>query len=93
MLDIRVIRDNPAAVQDRLKTRGGDHWKLVDDVLACDESRRALETSKQQLQNSRKTISKQIGMLKGKGEDTSARSRIEVRLVSTTKISALRHRG
>jgi len=72
MLDIRVIRENPAAVQERLKARGGDHWKLIDDVLACDETRRAAETSKQQLQNSRKTISKQIGMLKGKGEDTSA---------------------
>lgn len=72
MLDIRVIRENPAAVQERLKLRGGDHWKLIDDVLACDETRRAAETSKQQLQNSRKTISKQIGMLKGKGEDTSA---------------------
>lgn len=72
MLDIRVIRDNATAVQDRLKLRGGDHWKLVDDVLACDESRRAAETSKQQLQSSRKTISKQIGMLKGKGEDTSS---------------------
>ena len=71
MLDIRVIRENPAAVQDRLKTRGGDHWKLVHEVLACDESRRALETAKQLLQNSRKTISKQIGMLKAKGEDTS----------------------
>ncbi len=72
MLDIRVIRDNPAAVQESLKLRGGDHWKLVDEVLACDESRRAAETTKQQLQSSRKTISKQIGMLKGKGEDTSS---------------------
>jgi seryl-tRNA synthetase len=72
MLDIRVIRDNPAAVQERLKLRGGDHWKLIDDVLACDEARRSAETSKQQLQNERKTTSKQIGMLKGKGEDTSA---------------------
>ena len=71
MLDIRVIRDNPAAIQDRLKTRGGDHWKLVHAVLTCDETRRALETAKQQLQNSRKTISKQIGTLKAKGEDTS----------------------
>ena len=34
MLDIRVIRENPAAVQERLKNRGGDHWKLIDDVLA-----------------------------------------------------------
>ena len=71
MLDIRVIRENSAAVQDRLKARGGDHWKLVDEVLACDESRRAAETSKQVLQSSRKTISKQIGMLKAKGEDTA----------------------
>jgi seryl-tRNA synthetase len=72
MLDIRVIRENPTAVQDRLKARGGDHWKLVDAVLACDESRRAAETLKQQLQNSRKTISKEIGILKAKGGDTSA---------------------
>jgi seryl-tRNA synthetase len=72
MLDIRVIRDNPTAVQDRLKARGGDHWKLVNDVLAYDESRRTAETSKQRLQSSRKTISKNIGILKAKGEDTSA---------------------
>lgn len=72
MLDIRVIRENPTAVQERLKNRGGDHWKLVDDVLACDEARRKAETEKQQLQSSRKTISKQIGQLKAKGEDTSA---------------------
>jgi seryl-tRNA synthetase len=72
MLDIRVIRENPAAVQERLKPRGGDHWKLIDDVLACDESRRRAETEKQKLQADRKNISKQIGMLKSKGEDTSA---------------------
>ena len=72
MLDIRVIRENAPAIQERLKLRGGDHWKLVNAVLACDEKRRKAETEKQQLQNSRKTISKQIGMLKGKGEDTSA---------------------
>lgn len=72
MLDIRVIRENPAAVQQHLKLRGGDHWKLVDAVLACDEARRKAETEKQQLQSQRKTISKEIGMLKAKGEDTSA---------------------
>jgi seryl-tRNA synthetase len=72
MLDIRVIRENPAAVMDRLKLRGGDHWKLVDAVLACDEARRRAETEKQQLQNQRKTISKQIGMLKATGGDTAA---------------------
>ena len=72
MLDIRVIRENPAAVIERLKQRGGDHWKLVDAVLGCDETRRRAETEKQQLQSQRKTISKQIGLLKAKGEDTAA---------------------
>ncbi len=72
MLDIRVIRDQAEEVRERLQARGGDHWKLIDQVLACDESRRYAETAKQELQNRRKTISKQIGMMKAKGEDSSA---------------------
>jgi seryl-tRNA synthetase len=72
MLDIRVIRDHPSAVQERLKARGGDHWQRVDEVLACDEERRLAETGKQQLQSSRKNLSKQIGLNKGRGEDTAA---------------------
>ncbi len=87
MLDIRLIRENPSDVQERLKARGGDHWKLVDEVLACDEARRSAETEKQQLQSERKSTSKQIGMLKGKGEDTSA-IEAEVRGINE-KIAAL----
>jgi seryl-tRNA synthetase len=71
MLDIREIRETPDAVRERLKARGGDHWTLIDEVLACDESRRKAETEKQSLQSERKQISKQIGMLKAKGEDSS----------------------
>ncbi|MFC7339573.1 serine--tRNA ligase [Haloferula chungangensis] len=72
MLDIREIRENTDAIRERLKARGGDHWTLIDKVLACDETRRKAETEKQQLQSERKSTSKQIGMLKSKGEDTSA---------------------
>ncbi|MCW1913487.1 serine--tRNA ligase [Luteolibacter sp. GHJ8] len=72
MLDIREIRENPATFRDRLKARGGAHWTLIDEVLACDETRRRVETEKQSLQSERKQTSKQIGILKGKGEDTSA---------------------
>ncbi|MGJ8642988.1 MAG: serine--tRNA ligase [Luteolibacter sp.] len=72
MLDIKIIRENAEDVKTRLKARGGDHWKLIDEVLACDESRRAVETSKQELQAKRKSTSKQIGMMKSKGEDSSA---------------------
>ncbi len=72
MLDIREIRDNPDAARERLKARGGDLWQLIDEVLACDETRRRAETDKQALLSQRKQISKQIGMLKAKGEDSSA---------------------
>ncbi|MGJ8633845.1 MAG: serine--tRNA ligase [Luteolibacter sp.] len=72
MLDIRIIREKAEEVRERLKARGGEHWKLIDDVLACDELRRTAETAKQELQNKRKTTSKQIGMMKSKGEDSSA---------------------
>ncbi|MEZ5327498.1 MAG: serine--tRNA ligase [Verrucomicrobiales bacterium] len=72
MLDIRIIRENPDAVRERVKSRGGDAWKLIDELLECDEVRRKGETEKQQLQNERKTESKKIGALKKAGEDTSA---------------------
>ncbi len=87
MLDIREIRDNPDAVRARLKTRGGDHWSLIDEVLACDETRRRAETDKQKLQSERKQTSRQIGMLKSKGGDTAA-IEAEVRAINE-KIAAL----
>ncbi len=71
MLDIRLIREDPAGVKARLATRGGEAAALVDELLECDEVRRACETEKQQLQSDRKRISKEIGALKQKGEDTS----------------------
>lgn len=87
MLDIRIIRDNHLLVQENIKRRGGNHWKLIDDVLACDEKRRAAETEKQVLQSQRKQIAKQIGMAKGKGEDTTA-AEAEARTINA-KIEAL----
>jgi len=71
MLDIRLIRENPELVKNRVSLRGGDSAELVDQVLECDEVRRAAETERQGLQGERKSTSKQIGQLKSKGEDTS----------------------
>ena len=72
MLDIRAIRETPELIQTRLQTRGGDAHTLIADVLACDEERRTAETAKQQLQSQRKSLSKQIGIMRGKGADSSA---------------------
>ncbi len=72
MLDIRLIRENAPAVQARLQQRGGEVWRLIDEVLACDEARREAETEKQRLQSERNRVSKEIGIAKKQGQDTSA---------------------
>ena len=73
MLDIRLIRENPQEGKDRLTARAGGAAvaALIDDVLACDESRRQAETEKQRLQSERNRLSKEIGQRKRAGEDTS----------------------
>jgi len=72
MLDIRLLREDPARVRQRLAARGGDAHLLVDEVLACDTERREAETERQKLQGERKSSSKVIGAMKAKGEDTAA---------------------
>jgi seryl-tRNA synthetase len=72
MLDIRLFREKPDYVKERLATRGGDFSSMVDEVLSIDEQRRAAETERQTLQGDRNRISKEIGIAKKKGEDTSA---------------------
>lgn len=69
MLDIKDIRENSADIIAKLATRGGDAYKLIDEVLVSDEARRKIETEKQSLQAERKTASKNIGALMAKGED------------------------
>ena len=71
MLDIRQLRDDPDLVKERVKSRGGDAWKLIDEILQCDEKRRSGETEKQKLQSDRNRISKEIGALKREGKDSS----------------------
>ena len=72
MLDIRLIRDHTTLVKERLATRDASLSAMVDEVLAIDEQRRAAETERQKLQSDRNRISKEIGIAKKKGEDTSA---------------------
>ncbi|MGB0326014.1 MAG: serine--tRNA ligase [Akkermansiaceae bacterium] len=72
MLDIKVIRENPDLVKQRLATRNDESAGLIDEVLACDETRRKNETAKQALQSERKSTSKEIGKLRANGEDSSA---------------------
>ena len=71
MLDIRLIRENPDFVKQRLATRGGALHLQIDSLLEIDAARRRRETQLQQLQGDRKRISKEIGGRKARGEDTA----------------------
>src|SRR5438067_1089568 len=71
MLDIRLIREKPDFVKERLASRGGNAHAAIDEILDCVKQRRAIETRLQQLNAERKRISKEIGARKGRGEDSS----------------------
>ena len=44
MLDIKLIRDNPAIVKERLATRGRGDEQRVAEIAKLDEQRRKLLT-------------------------------------------------
>ncbi|CAG0974226.1 partial seryl-tRNA synthetase, partial [Rhodocyclaceae bacterium] len=70
MLDIQFLRANPALVAERLATRGVSFDTAAFEALEAE--RKDLQTRTQDLQAKRNSLSKQVGMLKGKGEDASA---------------------
>ncbi len=71
MLDIRLFRERPDFVRDRLATRSAELPQQVDEVLKVDLERRRLETRVQQLNGERNRLSKEIGMLRSKKESSS----------------------
>jgi seryl-tRNA synthetase len=70
MLDPALLRGQLDVVAQRLATRGYVLDKAAIDAL--ESQRKAVQVETQDLQNRRNTLSKQIGMAKGKGEDASA---------------------
>jgi seryl-tRNA synthetase len=60
MLDIRLIREKPDYVKERLATREPALAAAVDEILECDRKRRAAMTRFESLQAERKRITKQI---------------------------------
>src|SRR4030095_7735592 len=68
MLDIRLIREKPDFVRERLATRGGGEGAKIDEVLRIDAERRKSETELQQLQSERNRLSKEIGAKRSRKE-------------------------
>ena len=71
MLDIRLIREKPEFIRERLATRGGGDEAKIDEVLRVDVERRKVETALQQLNADRKRLSKEIGGKKSRSDATN----------------------
>jgi len=70
MLDIQLLRKDLEGVAQRLAARG--YTLDVAAFSALEAERRAIQTRTEELQSRRNALSKQIGAMKGRGEDTSA---------------------
>jgi seryl-tRNA synthetase len=75
MLDIRLIREQPDSVRQRLATRGAGDEAKIDQVLALDEQRRKMLTETEQWKAARNRASKEIGalMAQKKAEEAEAK--------------------
>jgi seryl-tRNA synthetase len=70
MLDIKLIRDDPAGVERALATRGATI--SLAPVLEADAARRRLVTEAEELKAERNRASEAIGQAKRRGEDAQA---------------------
>ncbi|WP_186119173.1 serine--tRNA ligase [Burkholderia gladioli] len=70
MLDIQLLRKDLDGVAKRLADRG--YILDVARFSSLEADRRAIQTRTEELQARRNSLSKQIGAMKGRGEDTSA---------------------
>ncbi len=70
MLDLRLIREQPEAVERALADKGGA--ALVKEIVARDTDRRRVVREADELKALRNTASEAIGQAKRRGEDASA---------------------
>ena len=63
MLDIKLIREQPDFVRQRLAARAGGDDARIDDLLALDDRRRKLLAEVEALKAQRNRVSKEIGAL------------------------------
>ncbi len=73
MLDINQLRrDLPAVIAGLEKRKNPQPYLDVAAYSALEAERKTLQTKTEELQARRNSLSKQIGVLKGKGEDTAS---------------------
>ncbi|MDD4772747.1 MAG: serine--tRNA ligase [Eubacteriales bacterium] len=71
MLDIKLIKDNPGFVKERLMTRNKDYGADIDRLLEYDTERRALIADTEAQKARQNAVSRMIPALKKEGKDTA----------------------
>lgn len=70
MLDPKIVRSSPETVAEQLLKK---HYKLdVERLVSLEERRKSLQIKTEQLQNERKSGSREFGKIKAQGGDVSA---------------------
>src|SRR5258706_5774936 len=72
MLDIKLIRDNPDLVKEKLSLRG-EKPSIADNILELDKKRRECILETETLKGLRNTVSADIAKMKKSGENATAK--------------------
>ncbi len=75
MLDIKLIREKPDFMRQRLATRGAGDAAKIDELLKFDEQRRKILVEVESLKAQRNRVSKEIGALMGQKKTAEAEAR------------------
>jgi seryl-tRNA synthetase len=75
VLDIKLIREKPDFVRERLATRGAGDETKIDDLLKLDEQRRKFLAEVESLKAQRNKVSKEIGALMGQKKIAEAEAK------------------
>ena len=75
MLQLQVLRQDPAKVKERLLVKHFSAPELVDEIIAFDEERKKLQLESDNTLAKINAASKEIGQLMGKGQKEEAEKR------------------
>ncbi len=75
MIDITILRDEPARVRQAMLDKGYNETGVVDKIIELDASRRQILTDLQKIQTEANSIARDIGMLfkEGKRDEAEAK--------------------
>ena len=90
MLDMKFVRENPELVKENIRKKFKDaKLPLVDEVIALDARKREVNTRANELRANRNKVSKEIGMLMGKGLRDEAEEKKKLVAEQAAELAAL----